>query len=275
MIDSWFRWWRRPAAEAPRPAAGGEAESGLVRVSEIRRGDRFAEVFRGQTQAYLALEDAYPHRSATQPPGHQFKALGDRGPQVFYCATGWETYGPQLYRVPPEEVPDERAEGCRCRPRRPCGARPPAGDREWAEAPCLTDAANLAAERAPQIVIIAQNPVWVVGLVSVCQELGTVAGWTAREWLVHVTAHGLGVAPQLVIHHRGDVPPGETDFHPLIGRGLRRGWPGLKWVTITDDARAGEPEAGLCLPQACGEETLRHAVRALLAGTTGSRPAGP
>jgi hypothetical protein len=259
MIDQCFGWSRRPAMAPPQP----EPEPELVPVSEIRRGDRFAEVLPGAARTYLALEDARRCQSSSHVAGHGFTALGNRGPEYFFCADDGIAEGPSLYRLAlgwaGEDQLLERLNG-RQRSLPMAVAAPSLS----ARCPCEATPADA---NSPAILIIAQNSVWLAGLKSVCRELGSVTGWTAREWPSRIAARG--PAPQLVIHHRGDAPAADADVHARIGRRVRRRWPGVKWVTITDDSGAVGGEAGVCLPQDCSGACLRGTVEALLNGWHG------
>lgn len=230
-----------------------------VRVSEMRRGDRFVEVFLGESQTFLALEDAQPWSSADQPPGHRFKALGDRGPQVFYCATGWESYGPQLYRLPSPETAGE-APGA--------GAGRDQGDRVAKVAVTMAVGSG-----TPEIVILAQNTLWVRGLQSALEGLGSVVGWTVREWREHASHCGLRTAPRLVVHHCAEAGGGAARADARLVRELRDRWPGATWLSITDVPSGPNNAADQRLPQATPVEALRAAVQTLLAG--GQDVAGP
>lgn len=221
-----------------------------VPVSEIRRGDHFAEVFLGQTETFLALEDAQPWCSADQPPGYRFKALGHRGPQVFYCATGWETYGPKLYRLPPPEALEDGGSGDKA------GAGPHS---------CVATTPP-SAPAGPEIVIIAENVLWVRGLISACAGLGTAAGWTAHEWLAPACQRRCGTAPGLVVQHCGQVLAGPDGMAAEVLQQLRRRWPEVSRVIIADEPEFVGEAGECCLPQAIAVERLRAAVSALLAG---------
>lgn len=252
MTDQCFGWSRRPAVAPPQP------EPEVVQVREIRRGDRFAEVIPGQVRTYLALEDARRCNSSTHIAGHGFTALGNRGPENFFCADDGIGEGPLLYRLAPEGAgEDDLLERLNGRPRRPVTAVAAPSPAACCQREALPPGAD-----SPSILIIAQNSVWLAGLKSVCQSLGSVTGWTVRDWPSRIAARG--PAPQLVIHHRGDAQAAESDAHARIGQRLRRRWPGLKWVTITDDSDVLGGEADICLPQDCSGERLRDTVQALL-----------
>lgn len=259
MSNPWFPWWRRPAPETSRPEAPTLAEPRAVAVSEMRRGDRFVEVFLGESQTFLALEDAQPWSSAEQPPGHRFKALGDRGPQVFYCATGWESYGPQLYRLPSPETAGE-APGA--------GAVRDQGDRVAKVAVTMAVGSG-----TTEIVILAQNTLWVRGLQSALEGLGSAVGWTVREWREHASYCGLRTAPRLVVHHCAEAAGGAARADARLVGELRDRWPGATWLSITDVPSGPNDAADQRLPQATPVEALRAAVQTLLAG--GQGVAGP
>jgi hypothetical protein len=102
---TWLLGQARKRDAAPREVSAPSQDPCLVRVSEIRQGDRFLEVFAGNTDTFVALEDAHPCRFAPDTTGYRFTAFGAQGPQEFYCATGFENYGPQLYRLPASPTP--------------------------------------------------------------------------------------------------------------------------------------------------------------------------
>lgn len=254
MTEQCFGWSRRPAVAPPQR----QPEPASVQVCEIRRGDCFAEVVPGQVRTFLALEDARRCNSSTQVSGHGFTALGNRGPENFFCADDRIGEGALLYRLAPEGAGEdallERLNGRQRRSLKAVAAPSPPACRQREPMPAGTN--------SPSILIIAQNSVWLAGLKSVCQDLGSVTGWTAGEWPSRIAARG--PAPELVIHHRGDALAAESGFHTRVGQRVRRRWPGLKWVTITDDSGALGRDAGICLPQDCSGDLLRDTVQALL-----------
>jgi hypothetical protein len=113
------------------------------------------------------------------------------------------------------------------------------------------------------ILVIAQNPIWLNGLASVCRQVAPVAGVTARELVASEPSRWEGEAPALAVHHCGDEAQLQL-MDVAIDRWLRHKWPALGLVTITDNPRRELPGDDVRLPQNCGLETLRETVRTLL-----------
>ncbi len=119
---------------------------------------------------------------------------------------------------------------------------------------------------APEIVILAQNTLWVRGLQSALEGLGSMVCWTTRECWEHPNHCGLRTAPRLVVHHRDEAAAGEAIMDVRLAGELRDRWPGERWLSITDMPTSPNDAADHRLPQATSAESLRAAVQTLLAG---------